>query len=76
MTDQPTLSLPNPGDWGTLAAAAGRLQVSVRTVGRMLESDVLHGYMLRVGETEQGRMYVWWPEVEEVARARERLSRS
>jgi AraC-like DNA-binding protein len=75
-TERPMLPLPNPDDWATIDAVSERLHCSPRTVGRMIDAKTLTGYHLRTAQYETQRVYLWWPEVEEVASARERLGRS
>lgn len=72
-TERPTLPLPNPGEWGTVRAAADRLGVDESTVRRYITARKLTGYTVRTGRGEEPRFWLWWADVEEVAAARARL---
>lgn len=71
-----TLHLPNPGDWLTRYAAADRLGVDTRTVDRLVAAGTLTAYHPRTRPDTRCPVMFWAPEVEEVARARNRLGRS
>ena len=69
----PTLPIPNPEDWCTIAYAAERLNRSERTVRRMGAQKVLRIYSPRVATNRERSDMCWVPEVEQL---REALMRS
>ena len=74
----PTLPVPNPEDWCTVAYAAERLNRSERTVRRMAAEKVLRIYSPRVATNRAGsdRIHLCWlPEVEQVRDALMRAGR-
>lgn len=69
----PTLPIPNPEDWCTVAYAAQRLNRSERTVRRMGAEKVLRIYSPRVATNRERSDMCWVPEVEQL---RDALMRS
>lgn len=58
MADMEQLKLADPGDWCTVAYAAERIDVSQRTIRRMIITGALRGYQVRHGSRETGRRHV------------------
>jgi hypothetical protein len=71
MTDtQPSLPLPNPGDWTDAAGAADLLGRSRPAVYDMVDRGVIHKY--RLGS----HTLYWVPEIQQVAAALQRVART
>lgn len=77
MVGMEQLTVPDAHDWCTVAYAAERLDVSMRTVIRMVGAGQLTACHPRVGSRESHRhkMMLYTPEVFEVMEARKRLRR-
>lgn len=75
MLDMKQLTFANPRDWCTIAAAAERLDVSQRTIARMIGDGVLQAFMPIVGSRESSRhkTLLYMPEVLELRAARDRV---
>ena len=70
-----TLPLPNPGDWISIAAAAARLEVSRRTVERLIEDGRLTGYWIEGARGRTAAAILWRADVQRLREALERVRR-
>lgn len=69
-----TLPIPNPADWISLRAAAAILNMSTRSVRRMIEAGALTGYRPRGFLNEEPPLMLWRAEVLAVRDARRLLA--
>lgn len=71
MCDMSQLTIANPADWCTVAYAAELLNVSQRTIGRMIRDGRLQACRPLVGSRESARhkVMIYVPTVREYARA-------
>ncbi len=72
--NQPTLPMPNPGDWMTVNAAATLLTVDRRTIDRLIDKGTLTVHRPYAGPGEKPPLLLWRAEVLQVMSARRRLA--
>lgn len=58
MATMEQMKISDPGDWCTVAYAAERIDVSQRTVRRLIITGTLRGYQVRHGSRETGRRHL------------------